>query len=371
MFMVLTCDVGSIPFSGEFERFIKGSRTHPLLELLNSESYAAEKRYFEDKVTEGFVDKIKAGISVPNYPQFRDMNEMFLSSVDGILKTGDGYKVADRLYLTEERSIIQEVAVLREKAQEISVRVGCPFSVKICVTGPYSLASLFAGRESELFLDLGGIVSKFVTSNVFSGKFGRVTLVAVDEPVFGLVDDPLLDYGRGGREDLLKAWETIFRETKVRGLQSIIHLHSTVDSLFWQVKSLDIVESHVNDPLYTSSKTKEYLEKSDKFLKASVCVTDFDSLIRNLEMSRGVTDEAEISQRVADTWTRIRKGGIDPAIFLESEDVILNRLKRIVHQYGERVSYAGPECGLRSFPTYDSAMDCLRRVAHASQQLRK
>lgn len=367
--MVLTYDVGSIPFYGEFERFVKGSRAHPLLGLLNLTEDSAERRYFEDKIFEGFVSKIKAGISVPNYPQFRDMDEMFLSCTDGITKGRDGYKVEDRVYLIDERSVIPEVAVIRERAREISELTGSFLNFKICVTGPYTLSSLFVNRESQLFIELGNIISKFIESNVFNEKFCRVELVAVDEPVFGLIDDPLLDYGHGGREDLLKAWESIFQKIRLRGAKSIIHLHNTENDLFWHVKSLGILESHVNDPLYSSPKTKEYLEEWDKFLKASVCTTDFDSLIYNVETSRGVTDKSEIGKRIADRWINIRKGREDPILFLESTEVILNRLKRITDQFAERVLYAGPECGLGSFPTYDSAMECLRRVAYAAQQL--
>ncbi len=367
--MVLTYDVGSIPFPGEFEKFIKGSRVNPLLGLLSHRVNSVERGYFEDKVVEGFVDKIKVGISVPNYPQFRDMNEMFLNCIVGIAKTKAGYTVVDRIALIEAQSIIPEVDVIKERAREISERAGGPFKIKICVTGPYTLSSLFVGRESQLFIELGSIISKFIDSNIFDEKFSKVDLVAVDEPVFGFIDDPLLDYGQVGREDLLKAWENIFHRIKQKGVKSIIHLHKTTNDLFWNVKSLDIVESHVNDALYFSPRTKEYLEKSDKFLKASICITDLDNLIRNIEMTRGVTDEAKISQKIADTWTNIRRGRLDPILLLESSDMILDRLRQILRQYEERVLYAGPECGLESFPTYDSAIECLHRVAYAAQQL--
>ncbi|MFH0896560.1 MAG: hypothetical protein V1850_00730, partial [Candidatus Bathyarchaeota archaeon] len=359
----------SIPFFGEFERFEKGSKTHPLLGLLYHTDGFAERRYFEDKLVEGFVDKIKAGISIPNYPQFRDMDEMFLSGLTGILKTKDGYKVMEKISLMEARSTIPEVEVLRERAREISGSVKGFFKVKICVTGPYTLASLFAGRESQLFIDLGDIISQFIDSNVFDEKFGRVEIVAVDEPVFGLIDDPLLDYGHGGREDLLKAWEKIFHKIREKGVRSVIHLHNTLNELFWNVNSLDIIESHVNDSLYSSLKTREFLETSDKFLKASICITNFDTLIKNVETSHEVTGEAEINQRIADDWIDIRRGIVDPNLFIENTELISGRLERIVQRYGNRVAYAGPECGLGSFPTYDSAMECLRRVAYATKQL--
>jgi 5-methyltetrahydropteroyltriglutamate--homocysteine methyltransferase len=265
--------------------------------------------------------------------------------------------------------VIPEVTVCEEKAKEIYEKIGFVFKIKICITGPYTLASMFVNRDSHLFRELGRVLSNLIDRNIFSVKYGKVTLVAVDEPVFNLIDDPLLDRGYDGREELLKAWETIFHEIKSKGVQSILHLHNTANDMFWQIESLDIVESHVNDPISFSPKTKEYLTHFDKFLKASICVTDFDALIRNFERSRGITDEAEISQRVAETWVEIKKRNIDPVAFLESKNLIANRLRRMINQYGERVTYAGPECGLSSFPTYDCALECLRRVAEATKQV--
>jgi 5-methyltetrahydropteroyltriglutamate--homocysteine methyltransferase len=362
--MVLTYDVGSVPFSGDFEKFIRGSRVPPLLNLLHYSNYAADRKFFEDKVMEGFIDKIRVGIAVPNYPQFRDMDEMFLSSISGVAKAEGGYKVVDRIAVSEGNAVIPEIAVIKEKAGEIGEIIGDSLKVKICITGPYTLASLFSGRESSLFAELGRVMAKFVEENVFNGKFGGVALVAVDEPVFGLFDDPLLDYGQSGKETLLKAWETVFHEIRSGGAKSILHLHSTVNDLFWQVKHLDIVESHVNDLLYSSSKTRDHLERWDKFIKASICVTDFDTLVRKSEEARDV--KTDLGQRVADVWTAIRKKVTSPMNFLEDTDMMVGRLKRMLTQYEERVTYAGSECGFRSFPTYESAMECLRRVSEAA-----
>lgn len=343
-------------------------KADPLLGLL-SRSESTDRGYFEDKVVESFADKAKSGISIPNYPQFRDMSEMFLSQIDGLTKTANGYEAIDRITCTGKKLEIPEVEIIKEREKEIYEKVGGSFNIKICVTGPYTLASLFVDRRSQLFTQLADAVAKFVSSNTFTGKLSKVTLVAVDEPVFGLVDDPLLDYGSNGREELLRAWETVFHEVKTRNAQSIIHIHNTTNALFWQVKSLDIIESHVGDPLYSSPKTKEYLEKSDKSLKASIGITDFDKLIKNVETSRRQISEVEIGERIADVWKHMRKGELDPTTFLESSKLIRNRLDKIVQQFGERVLYAGPECGLKSFPTYTSAIECLRRISQAVVQL--
>jgi 5-methyltetrahydropteroyltriglutamate--homocysteine methyltransferase len=365
--MIRTYDVGSIPFFGDFGRFTNGSKLQALSDLLHPAQYIADRKYFEDEIITGFIDKIKSGLSVPNYPQFRDMTTMFLNRMNGITKNQGGYRITDEISIHEEQLIIPEIRVIRNKSRAISEKIGDTFKLKICVSGPYTLASFFDTDARSLFIDLGRIISKIISRNIFREKFGEVVLVAVDEPLFSLIDDPILDHGQEGRENLLKAWELIFSEVKSRNTQSIIHLHNTANDLFWHVPSVDIIESHVNDPLYSSSDTNTRLEQLDKFLKASVCTTDFDLLIRHTLELQGATPETLMGQQIANTWKDIKNGRIDPVSFLESPSIITNRLKKTVNKYGHRVCYAGPECGLQSFPTYESAFECLRRVATVSQ----
>ncbi len=53
---------------------------------------------------------------------------------------------------------------------------------------------------------------------------------------------------------------------------------------------------------------------------------------------------------------------------LEELEQIKKRLADIIGFFGEnRVPYAGPECGLKGFPTYQSAIECLKRVAKAAK----
>ncbi|UCH37611.1 MAG: hypothetical protein JSV76_00040 [Candidatus Bathyarchaeota archaeon] len=364
--MIRTYDVGSIPFFGDFSRFTNGSKMQTLSDLLRPEQYISDRKYFEKKIIAGFVDKIKSGISVPNYPQFRDMTAMFLNRIDGITKNQKGYRVTGDLSIREEQLIIPEINVIRNHAREIHEKIGGPLKLKICVSGPYTLASLLDIKAPSLFLNLCRIISKIISRNIFREKYGAVELVAVDEPLFSLVDDSTLDYGQEGRENLLKAWELLFNQVKSRGIQSILHLHNTTNDIFWHIPSVDIIESHVSDPLYTSSDTRTRLEEFDKSLKASICMTDFDLLIRKALESQGVTQDTLLGQQIANTWKDIKTGRIDPVSFLESTPLIANRLQTAVNKFGNRVCYAGPECGLQSFPTYDSAFECLRRVTAAS-----
>ena len=366
-----SCDVGSLPFHGDLDKFLTGANLYnSLLTLLRPKDPSVSEPcwHFEEKIVEGLFGKLEAGIDVPNFPQFRDMNEMFLQLMDGIRKTENGFELVGRLRLCSESRVLPELEVISRNASRIKEAVGHRIELKICVTGPYTLSYPFLNRTDEVFRQFGEVLRETVQANVIAHKNVEVVLVSIDEPVFGIVDDMLLDRGSSGREMLLKVWETVCHEAKTRGAKTVIHLHSTVDDLFWNVRGLDLIQSHVDDPLYESRKARQACDVFDKFLNASIAVTDFDRLIRErIVTSNPDSAEASIDQFVADAWASIKSGRVDPTIYLETAETMESRLKRIVGLFGEeRVLFAGPECGTRSFPNLDCALECLHRVSRAT-----
>jgi len=357
--MVESCDVGSLPFVGDLQKFLEGASNYG--RVVNDST-----EFFEKKVVKGFLDKVEADIDVPNYPQHRDMTQMFFDMIEGVEKVNGGYIETAALNLKEGKGAILEVSAIRNRSHEIYEKLGEPFQLRICVTGPYTLSSLFAYKDKGTFTRLGNLLAQMIETNVFNNKQGSVRLVSVDEPVLGFVDDPLLDRGSEGRENLLRAWESIMQKIRARGAQACLHTHNTSDELFWEVKALNVIESHVDDPFYQAKRTRERLESTDKFLKASVAVTDFDQLIRSnvITMSKQKMNEISINEKIAEIWKNLSKNQIDPMTFVENVELMKERLVSIIEYFGEnRVPYAGPECGLRGFPTYESALECLRRVS--------
>ncbi|MEM2875492.1 MAG: hypothetical protein QXL67_00850 [Candidatus Bathyarchaeia archaeon] len=364
-----TYDVGSMPFEGDLKKFSEGA-TQLVSQQSKGKTHSLEDSaiYFERSVVDNFLDKIKAGIDIPNYPQFRDMVEMFFQMIDGVEKLNGGYVEVEELSLIREKADIPEVLAIRRNSKEVYERTNCAFRVKVCITGPYTLASMFVHRRPQIYGMLGDVLSKVVEKNVFDEAYGRVEILAIDEPIFGLVDDPMLDRGSEGRENLLHAWEIICHKALARKAQTCLHLHSTANDLFWEVRSLRIIESHVDDPLYSSKRTKKLIDSTDKLLKASICLSNFDELIRRHLRSISKAVSEDLTQKVGEVWKEINKRKINPNIFLESIGSMRKRLQGIVEMFGsERVAYAGPECGLRSFPTYESAVECLRRVSRAAK----
>ena len=366
--MVKSCDVGSFPPVADSKQFMEGASHFSL------SSADESAKFFEKKVLEGLLNKIRVGLEVPNFPQFRDMNEMFLSMIDGVERIKGGYLETDIPSVKKDRSCIPEVMVIEKHSQAIREKKGAPFEMRICVTGPYTLASFFPYKQADIFSKLGNVVSQIAENSIFNNKNGRVSLVSVDEPVFGLQDDALIDFGSEGRENLLSAWESIFHKIKSKNIKTMIHLHNTANPLFWDAPSLDVIESHVEDPLIKTKKTGELLESKDKFLKASLAVNDFDVLIKKAiaAASPKKLSESDLNERIADAWTNIKHGRTNPETFLETVDLMKSRLVKAAERFGaERILYAGPECGLKGYPTYETAVECLRRVSTAVESFRK
>lgn len=364
--MVVSSDRGSLPFVGDYQKFLEGAAKF-------GRAVDDQTSCFERKIVDSFLDKLRAGVDVPNYPQFRDMNQMFLDMIEGIGRIDSGYVETSDLSVENGKGIIPETSVLETCSAEIGQRFG-PFQLRVCVTGPYTLSSFFAYKDKNTFTRLGQILTEIIGNNIFNNKHASVRLIAVDEPVFGFVDDPLLDRGSETRENLLKAWESMMQKAVSKGAQTSLHLHNTSNELFWEIKSLEIVESHALDPLYQNDRTKELLESHDKFLNASISVTNFDELIRTkiIATANQKPNEQVINEKIAETWKKLSKKQLDPRIFVENVEVMKERLVKIVNRFGHnRVSYAGTECGLKSFPTYDTALECLRRMSLAAKSVAK
>jgi 5-methyltetrahydropteroyltriglutamate--homocysteine methyltransferase len=363
--MVQSYDVGSLPLFGSLDTFMRGTES---FEAGVCDEWAVS---FEKSMVKVFSDKLAVGVDTPNFPQFRDMNEMFLSMIAGVERLKEGFVETGRLTLKAGKGCLPEVLAIKKNADELRERFGKPFLMKICVTGPYTLASFFPFRTSESFSKIGEVISQIVDANIFCEEGGCVGFVSVDEPLFGLVDDALIDRGSLGRENLLKAWSGIFGSAKARKAVTCLHLHNTSDELFWAAESLDVVESHVDDSLYQLEETKKRLERGNKVLKASVCLTDFDRLIReNLKAASPTLSDLALDDAVAQVWRKLRKNTIAPEVFLDTPSVMKKRAEQIIAKFGvERVPYVGSECGLRGFPTYESAIECLRRVAGVAKSI--
>jgi len=367
-----SCDAGSLPFTesrANRDKFLLGAVDY---RLHSDKDLSDAGRYFEKKVVASFIHKAQMGIDIPYYPQFREMNHMFLSVFPDLEKLGERYVEARGKSSETDVQLIPEVKAIRENSKRISEELHRPFELGVCITGPYTLSSYLAVKNTTVFLRLANTIGQLFKANIFSDKHARVSMVSIDEPYFGTQDDPLVDPTSDGRENLRSAWQLIGNASKFysRSVKTCMHLHNTADKLFWEVESLDAVESEVNNSLYQSKETKRFLEVHDKLLKANVCRTNFDDLIlEKLATQKG--QKTEGNQEIVDIWRKIKAGKLDPTIFLEDTALIRKRITNLISKYGaERILCAAPECGLKGFPTYKSALECLKRVATAARSIK-
>jgi len=366
---LLSSDIGSMPTKTSSVTIWNGARrTGSLLPLLGvgNEDY----EIFKDELVSTFIDKIKAGVDVPNYPQFRDMNEMYFTIMNGFTKQG-GALIAQGKIRAKSGVAIPETEILKRESSRIRDDTGVDrVRIKACVTGPYTLASFFQYKSPSLYEELGHSIASILRESVFNTKGAVLSHVSIDEPVLGFMNDPLLDYGSDGRESLRKAWEEIAYVGASHGMDVSMHLHDTSENLFWDVEHLGILASHVGDPIYTQESTKTRLEETDKQLWAAVGITQYDTLIENHYNAEGFS--GNIPEKIGEVWTGIRKGNVDPFMFLEEAELMKKRLDKIIDFFGsERIAYASPECGLNSFPEYGVAIECLRRASMVISELRK
>lgn len=358
---MLSSDIGSMPARADMNVIRAGAKkTNSLLPFLGVSNQ--DYNVFEKEVTDAFIDKLKAGVDVPTYPQFRDMNEMYFELMTGIEKLGDGL-VAVKPIKAKQGSAIPESMVLKRQARFIKEESGVDqVRIKLCVTGPYTLASFFQVKTPGLYRELGHAVSQILKNSLFRNRSAEVAHVSVDEPVLGFMNDPLLDYGSDGREALRSAWEEICSTATSFGIDASMHLHNTSENLFWDVENLGTIASHVGDPLYSQEATRQQLEEKDKHLWVAIGVTQFDSLIKARYEAEGFA--GNIPEKIGEVWSGIRKDEIDPYSFLEEPALLRKRLEDVADYFGaDRISYASPECGLNSFPEYGVALECLSRAS--------
>ena len=358
---MLSSDIGSMPAKISQETIWSGARqSKSLLHLLGvgSDDYEC----FKDDLVSSFIDKLNMGVDVPNYPQFRDMNEMYFELMTGIERQG-GALIAHGGVKAKPGAVIPETEILKRESSTIRAETGQDkIKIKACVTGPYTLASFFQYKTPALYEELGNSVAKILSESIFKNNGAELCHVSIDEPVLGFMNDPLLDYGSDGRESLRKAWDEIAYAGASRGLDVSMHLHNTSENLFWEVEHLGVLASHVGDPLYTQESTKKRLEETDKHLWAAIGITQYDTLIENHYKAEGFT--GNIPEKIAEVWTGLKKGAVDPYTFLEDPAVMKKRLEKLKGFFGsERITYSSLECGLNSFPEYSVAIEYLRRAS--------
>jgi 5-methyltetrahydropteroyltriglutamate--homocysteine methyltransferase len=296
--------------------------------------------------------KVEAGVEVPTYPQYQDMNEQFLSIIRDSNCTEEPFKVK----LSDARII--ELEAISEVAKAYREEKGEKLNVRVCVTGPLELyLKEFGGTEYVDILNLfGASVDRFVQNSLSVAKDFNIKTVSIDEPSIGI--NPQVMFSDN---DLIKAMDIACSSAKKAGCDVEIHLHSPLHyKLACQTENISVigVESAAT-PSYLDLIDKKELEDADSYLRVGVARTDVFNLVSvlNDKYNTNIWKETQYFPEIITD--------------METPDIISKRLSKAYSMFGESIKYAGPDCGLGAWPSQEIAAQLLSNVAKGMSDFRK
>ncbi|MBI5254003.1 MAG: hypothetical protein HY930_06390 [Euryarchaeota archaeon] len=332
--MVLVDDIGSFPLPkgvsrGEFsEVYPKAQKAVAEGKDLRKDSQLYEKFY--KPVASSFKFKIDSGLDVINYPQHYDMHRQFL---DAIMQ-----HQVEPFLIDSNYAVIPELFVAQEEAKKFEKG---KLKLKVCVTGAielYTRTTFGYYVYEEVLQNLARSVNSFLRNAILSTKYVETSVVSIDEPSLGFAD--LLNV----EEDaLIKALEK-----SVEGIAAEVQIHlHTLKAVEMPLKArgIDAIGSEfAASPRNAELISKKVLEKYDKFLRAGITRTDIDSILAEW-LEKGISPS--------------------PEQLVEEERVIRARYEKLKEIFSERIAFAGPDCGLGSWPSQETACLLLRRTVAA------
>ena len=286
------------------------------------------------KVTlDAFKKKCQTGLDVVNYPQ----------QYDGIRQVSDVIHIAMEkgTFLVEmQDAVLPEVALICSEAKNLSEDIGGRIRLRVCLFGPMEqyLKEMGTVAYGDVLDGYAETIRRFAKNSVLDNKYVKTEVISIDEPSFGFLDVA------AEKEKLI---DVLNRAFDFGGAVRQIHLHSSTrlaDCL--RVKNIDVVSFEgAASPRNVEAVSKRMLDEADKQIRVGVSRTDIDSIIADLN-DRG------ISKPTAEQM-------------VDSEETIRKRFLAAKEKFGERLAFAGPDCGLGSWPSQETALFLLKTTAAA------
>ncbi|WP_367344302.1 methionine synthase [Methanomethylovorans sp.] len=295
-------------------------------------------------INAAFQQKVDAGVDVPTYPQYQDMNEQFLSIIRNPENTEEPFKVK------EKAARILELEAIQPAAQMYMQSRGEKQNTRVCVTGPLEMyLKEFGGTEyTDILYLLAESVDRFLKNSIENSGHLNISVVSIDEPSIGI--NPQVMFSD---DELIQALKIATKSTHRKGIDVQVHLHSPLHyRLACATSQINVigVES-AGHPSYLDLIDKKMLDESDSFLRVGIARTDISNLVSVINDKYG-TNVWKDASRLQEVVTE-----------LETPDVISKRLEKAHSIFGERIKYVGPDCGLGSWPSQQIASQLLQNVA--------
>ncbi|MCX9086871.1 MAG: methionine synthase [Candidatus Methanoperedens sp.] len=338
--MILFDDIGSFPLpkgiNREWVEQAKKSNDPKLPDLLKG----------------AMQQKIDAGVDVPTYPQFRDMNQMFLEIIN------DESAQEEPLIVRKDRARIMELSAMEDVGAQYLKKTGKKLNIRLCVTGPIELyMKQFGGTAYKDVLNaFAASIDRFVSNSIDNAKQFRIAVISIDEPSIGI--NPQIMFSDN---DMIEALTLATKTSGSNKIDTEIHLHSPLHyKLICRVPSIGIigVESAAN-PSYLDLIDKKDLGDYDKFLRIGVSRTDIFGMaaVLNEKYNTNVWKEPA---KLDEITTQ-----------METPQIIAKRLQKAYSIFGDRSKYAGPDCGLGSWPSQELASNLLKNTGAGIKEFQK
>jgi 5-methyltetrahydropteroyltriglutamate--homocysteine methyltransferase len=328
--VILFDDIGSYPLPAGMSRD----------KLPKGDSYL-------ELVKDALAQKIEAGVERPTYPQFRDMIKMFMDPIEDPSQSESPYVVRP------EHARILELEALEALGEEME-KEGKRLLARVCVTGPVELYLVRFGATDyvDILENLAASVARFL-EEAKKGRHFEVSVASLDEPSLGI--SPNVIFSDDQISDALE-----IAALPCEKIDCEVHLHSPLMAeLCSGVPGINVigVESAAN-PDYLKLVDRKVLEDHDAYIRAGIARTDINALVARLN------DRLETN-----LWKEPER--LEREVFAaESVELMEKRLAEACRLFGDRVRYAGPDCGLGSWPSQKMAANHLANCARAIASFR-
>ncbi|MDW8023687.1 MAG: hypothetical protein RMJ15_08140 [Nitrososphaerota archaeon] len=330
-------DIGSLPLPSNVERkkFEEAYRLarKGIAEGKNIMENGFVRENFYAVVVDSFERKLETGLDIVTYPQHYDMHRQFTEVVHEAMERGT--------YIVDESmAVIPEVSVIWQEAKKLYEKAGRKIALRVCVTGPMELYLKEVGTTAyrDVLLMFAETVKRFAKNAIINSKYVKTEVVALDEPSFGFMDI------NADRDTLIEVLEEAFNFS---GAVRQIHTHSPsrIPDLL-EVENLDVVSIEgASSPQNVERISKKMLEEADKQIRVGIARTDINNIMAELY-------EGGFTKPMAEH-------------LVEDEETIMRRYKKALEKFGERLAFAGPDCGLGGWPNREAAQLLLKRTVDA------
>jgi 5-methyltetrahydropteroyltriglutamate--homocysteine methyltransferase len=337
---VLVDDVGSFPLPAHVDgKLFEEAYARARQAMGDGKDLRADiflKEGFYDVVVESFRRKCASGLDIVNYPQHYDMHKQITDAITRAMEKGT--------YIVDRKdAILPEVRVIDGEAKGFCEEFGRKVSLRVCVAGPLELYLKMVGTTcyEDVLLMFAESVKRFAENSILDSRYIKTEIVCLDEPSLGFLDVS------ADKEVIVNVLEKAFGFT---GATKQIHLHSSLrvaDLL--DAKGPDVVAlEFAASPKNLEGLTKKMLDRTDKYVRVGIARTDIDSIRAELHDSgvmNPTTDE-----------------------LVEPEETMRRRFDLARERYGDRLLFAGPDCGLGGWPSQEVAGLLLKRTVRAVKE---